>query len=153
MKSDTIKPIPGFTLIETLITIVILSIAALAIMTPMLVASSGVGAKGEAVTAQMAALAQGQAEFALSGLTALSDTGWKNTLLSLSGASPVTISPDAELDGKFFRTTESFVCLAKDLVLADPSCADGYARISVTITDLVTGKTFSLTFIKTKTGL
>ncbi len=143
----------GFTLAEIVVTIVIMASAAMALVAPLMVSSGALGARGPASHLQLSGLAREQAELATKELSGLSEAQWTQTLLSLTAASPVTGGADVTLDAVTYRATRNYVCVGSDLAAPDPSCASGFARVTVTVTGLSGGNTLSITFIKTRAGI
>lgn len=143
----------GFTLAEIALTIVIMSVAALALTAPLMVSSGALGARGPASHLQLSWIAREQAELAMKELSGLSETQWTQTLSALAVASPVTGGADITLDAETYRSVRSYVCVGSDLTGVDPSCASGFARVTVTVTGLSGGNTLSITFIKTRMGI
>lgn len=143
----------GFTLAEIVITIVILSVAAMALAAPLLVSSGALGARGPASHLQLSGLAREQAELASKELSGLSQAQWAQTLLALTVASPVTGGADITLNAETYHAVRNYVCVGGDLATLDPSCASGFANITVTVTGLSGGNTLSITFIKSQLGI
>ncbi|MBF0292189.1 MAG: type II secretion system protein [Nitrospinae bacterium] len=143
----------GFTLPEIALTIVIMAVASLALVAPFMVSSKALGARGPASHLQLSWVAREQAELAMKELSGLSETQWTQTLSALAGASPVTGGTDIPLDEETYRSSLYYVCVGRDLAGADPSCASGFARVTVTLTGLSGGNTLSITFIKTRLGI
>ena len=143
----------GFTLPEIVLTIAIMSVAALALAAPLMVSSKALGARGPASHLQLSWMAREQAELAMKELSGLSEAQWTQTLSALAIASPVTGGADITLDDETYRSVRNYVCVGHDLAGADPSCASGFARVTVTVTGLSGGNTLSITFIKTRMGI
>lgn len=143
----------GFTLAEIVVTIVIMSVAAMALAAPLMVSSGALGSRGPASHIQLSGLAREQAELAMKELFGLSETQWTPTLLALAVASPVTGGADVTLDAETYRAVRSYVCVARDLTALDASCVSGLARVTVTVTGLSGGNTLSITFVKSQMGI
>jgi prepilin-type N-terminal cleavage/methylation domain-containing protein len=143
----------GFTLAEIVITIVIMSVAAMALAAPLLVSSSALGARGPVSHIQLSGLAREQAELAMKELSGLSEAQWTQALLALAVASPLTGGADVTLDAETYHAVRNYVCVARDLTALDPSCVSGFARVTVTVTGLSGGNTLSITFIKSQLGI
>ena len=143
----------GFTLAEIVVTIVIMSVAAMALAAPLMVSSSALGARGSASHIQLAGLAREQAELTIKELSGLSETQWAQTLLALAVGSPVSGGADIALDAETYHAVRNYVCVARDLAALDPSCASGFARVTVTVTGLSGGNTLSITFVKSQMGI
>jgi len=142
----------GFTLIEALMVIVILSAAGVAVLAPLLVSAGGTGPNGPAVQVQMAAMLQGQAEVVSSELWGLSSDEWKQRLLSLSRSSPIRVSEDTILNGVPFQLSRSYACVAEDLSTPDPVCESGLTIVTVSVNagDSNAGE---LSFLKSREGM
>lgn len=143
----------GFTLAEIVVTIVIMSVAAMALAAPLMVSSGALGARGPASHIQLSGLAREQAELAINGLSGLSEAQWTSTMLALAVASPVTGGADVTLDAETYHAVRSYACVASDLAGTDPSCVSGFARVTVTVTGLSGGNTLSITFVKSQMGI
>lgn len=143
----------GFTLVEIVVTIIIMTLASMALAAPLMVSSGALGARGPASHVQLSGLAKEQAELAMKELSGLSEAQWTQTLLSLTAASPVTGGADLVLNNETYRSTRSYVCVGNDLAGADTSCVSGFARVTVTVTGVSGGNTLSITFIKTRVGI
>jgi prepilin-type N-terminal cleavage/methylation domain-containing protein len=143
----------GFTLAEIVVTIVIMSVAAMALVAPLLVSSRALGARGPASHLQLSGLARDQAERAIKELSGLSQTQWTQTLLALAAGSPISGGADVTLDAETYRAIRNYVCVAPDLIALDVSCVSGFARVTVTVTGLSGGNTLSITFIKSQLGI
>lgn len=147
------RRVSGFTLVEIVALIVIMSAVALAVIAPLIVSSSALGGGGASIHFQLTGLAREQAEYSMMEFSGLSESQWTQTALASAAASPVTVAPDITLDGETFRSVKRYECVASNLSTPDVSCAGGFARITVTVTALSTGETLSLTLIKTRAGI
>jgi prepilin-type N-terminal cleavage/methylation domain-containing protein len=143
----------GFTLAEIVVTIVIMSVAAMALAAPLMVSSGALGARGPVSHIQLSGLAREQAELAMKELSGLSEAQWTQNLLALAVASPVTGGADVTLDAETYRAVRNYVCVSGDLTALDPSCVSGFARVTVTVTGLSGGNTLSITFVKSQMGI
>ena len=121
----------GFTLIEIIITLVVLSIAAVGVLSVF-----SVGIKGSAdplILNQAIGLAQGKMDEAI----ALKKSAGFNGVLSISPGVPPFSAP---LD--VFSWTRTVTCVtAADLntPAGAPPCASGYAHVTVTVTHPIAG--------------
>lgn len=147
------KRASGFTLAEIAVTIAIMSVAAMALAAPLLAASGALGARGPASHIQLSALAREQADLAIKELSGLSDAQWAQTLPALVAASPAQGGADVTLDAERYHAVRSYTCVARDLATLDPTCVSGFARVTVTVTGLSGGNTFSISFIKSQLGV
>ncbi|MBI4665457.1 MAG: type II secretion system protein [Nitrospinae bacterium] len=142
----------GATLVEIVMTVMVISIAAMALGAPLMTASRATGSKWFYKRAALANLARQQAELVARDFAGLTPTQWSQQAVSLAATSPVAM-PDKVMDGVTYRATRSFTCLSSDLATQDPACADGFVLVTVTITSSPDGDTYTLTFLKTAGGV
>lgn len=143
----------GFTLIEALLTIVIISTAALAVFAPYIVSVRGIGIhQSPARISYASALLQKEAEITSAYLAGIPDDVWAATMKGLAHASPVIGSSDVTLNGatySFFRTYE---CVTGNFV-NDASCSSGFIRMTISVVDAEAKTSLALSFIKTRAGI
>lgn len=148
----TCKSRAGFTLLETLVVIVVLSIASLAIVAPRLMAARGAGSHSASILAQTTGLLQEQAEIITADLDGLSQEEWVSTLSNLSSSSPVLADQPVVIDSVSCDITMEYSCVRSDLSTPDPACSDGYAFVTISIQPKGYS-VFSLSLVKTIKGL
>lgn len=138
----------GLTLLEVLITIVIVSLLAIAVSVPYITASSGTGPNGAIRMATASALLQKEAEIISANIAGIPDNLWAETIKSL----PVVGSPNIALNGSTYSFRQSYECITSNLA-NDTSCLSGFVRITVVVTQLDAGSSFDLSFLKTRNGI
>ncbi len=142
----------GFTLIEILTAIVIASVIGVAFVTPYFISARAFGPGGPADQGQLSFMTLGQMELFRSELSALSVDQWTSSIISLASASPYR-APDGFADGKPFTVLRRVACFESDLSTTDQSCSSGYALVSVTVAELRSDQSLTLSLVKTREGL
>lgn len=143
----------GFTIIELLVTITLMSVAGALVVAPLMVSSRGVGAPGVAGREALVMVAREEAERFSSGLAGLTGPQWAANIKAVADASPQPVLPDVQLNGKIYAVTRSAACFQADMAAPDASCAAGYALVTVTATEADRGEVFSISFVKTAGGI
>jgi len=138
----------GFTLIEALLTIVIISTAALAVFAPYIVSVRGIGIhQSPARISYASALLQKEAEITSAYLAGIPDDVWAATMKGLAHASPVIGSSDVTLNG-----ATTYECVTGNFV-NDASCSSGFIRMTISVVDAEAKTSLALSFIKTRAGI
>ncbi len=143
----------GFTLIEALLTIVIISTASLAIFAPYIVSVRGIGSHlSPTGISSASALIQKEAEITSAYLASIPDSTWAVTMKGLAHGSPVIGSADIKLNGATYTFLRTYECVKKDFA-NDASCSSGFIRVTVNVTDAEAKTSLALPFIKTRSGI
>lgn len=121
----------GFTLVELIVSIAVLSIAGAVAVLPLLSSAPGFGAVRPSLSAKAAGLAGGDAALVMAELSGVGEEEWRGALSALQAASPVRM-PAKTLDGDVFEVERSYFCVAESLE-ADPSCGAGLVLVTVTV--------------------
>ncbi|MGK7346521.1 MAG: type II secretion system protein [Candidatus Nitrospinota bacterium M3_3B_026] len=121
----------GFTLVELVVLIAVLSIAGVVIVLPLVSSAPGFGAVRPSLSAKAAGLARGQAALAAAELAGVGGDEWKNTLSALQASSPI-IMPAKALDDDVFEMERFYTCVTENIT-ADPDCAAGLVLVTVTV--------------------
>jgi len=117
----------GFTLIETIITLIVLSIAAIGVLS---VFTAGMkGSANPLILNQAISLAQERMDSAI----ALKKSGGYNAVVTINPGVPAFAAPF-----NVFSWTQIVTCVAADLV-TPAACTSGYRIVTVTVTHALIG--------------
>lgn len=153
MGLERCETMRGFTIIELLVTITLMSVAGALIVAPLMVSSRGVGAPGVAGREALVMAARGEAERFSSGLAGLTGAQWAANVKAVADASPQAVLPDVQLNGKTYSVTRSAECFQAGLSPPDAACAAGFAVVTITATESGGGEGYSISFVKTAAGI
>ncbi len=141
----------GFSLIELIIVMAALGGATLAVAAPAMNAARGM--ETTTATTQLALALEEESQRAGAAMRALpTGAGWALALTPLVTASPFVPHTPTVVDGITRSYRRSVVCVDETLTTVDPTCAAGYALVTVTI-DRSDGTNVAATLLATPEGM